>query len=273
MDCDTVIVRYGEIFLKSGYVRRQFTRQLVGNVRHALDSSGLEAKILTKRHRIYLKSPEADKAAKRVAEVFGVKSVSPAVEVDSDPRKLAESVVEQFRGLDGSFAVRVRRSRDYGRSSRELESMLGARIQEEYGNPVDLSNPDVTVGVEVKSDTAYVHTASYDGFGGLPYGTQGPLAAEVNTRRGALAAWMMMRRGCLINLLGPKEYAVKLSYYSNPGVKVYGSLEEALQCSLGLVSPASVEDVSMRKKDVPVYHPLIGFDDGEVEDMLSRTRL
>ncbi|MBD3388436.1 MAG: hypothetical protein GF416_05140 [Candidatus Altiarchaeales archaeon] len=281
MECDSVIVRYAEIFLKSDYVRRSFTERLVSNISHALKSSGLEAKTHLKRHRIFLSSDRASDVAVRASKVFGVHSTSPAAEVGSDYGVLAGSVVEfakPFLEGGGSFAVRVKKpGGGYPMSTMDLERQLGSLIQEEHGNGVDLSSPDALVGVEIHGDAAYLYTRLFDGVGGLPYGSQGLLAAEVRSPRDALAAWMMMRRGCKMLVAGDREYAGRLSYYSNPDVECIGSLDDALASGVhGVVSSdnlGSLADRPCSGVSLPVYMPLIGLDDAQIGRLMDLSGL
>jgi thiamine biosynthesis protein ThiI len=275
MDCDTVIVRYGEIFLKSDYVRRQFTRKLVGNIKHALHQKGLTAQVTERRHRIYLSSDRAADVSKRVSHVFGVVSASPAVNVASEPAGLTDKAVEYAGSVmaEGSFAVKARRTKDYPLTSKELEARLGQAIKDEHSRPVDLSDPNTLIGVEVQGGRAFLYSRTDDGVGGLPYGTQGYLAAVVEDGKGALAAWMMMRRGCSILLVGDGGYAASLSRYSNPDVQVFDGIGQALASgALGVVSAETAAELDTKwgyALGVPVYRPLVGLDSDRLTNIVS----
>jgi len=279
MEYSDVLVRYGEIFLKSEYVRKSFTNRLVLNIKAALAKEHVLADVILLRHRIILKSDQAEAAAQRVSNVFGVVSASPAVEVGSVISTLKSSVSE-YAGMvlgSGSFAVRARRTKDYPLDSRELERMLGAEIKNRYANPVDLSNPGTTIGVEIHGSRAYIFSKTLKGIGGLPYGTQGFLGAFVEDGRGALAAWMMMRRGCGIHLIGSGEYVQALGRYSNPKPKVCKDAAEALASgALGVVSSQTLSDLDFSLDEMtqmPVYRPLIGLNELRIKELLQSTRL
>jgi len=59
---DLIIVRYAEIGLKSESVRRRFERQLIENIRYALDRESIAATIQTKRGRIFLITGQIERA-------------------------------------------------------------------------------------------------------------------------------------------------------------------------------------------------------------------
>ena len=52
-----ILVRYGELSLKSTYVRRYFESILVRNITQALATEKLQGTITKDRGRIYLRSP------------------------------------------------------------------------------------------------------------------------------------------------------------------------------------------------------------------------
>ena len=89
---DLILVRYGELALKKGN-RGEFEKVLVRNLRQALAST-TKAEVDRQHGRIFIR-PErrCEKAAKRAAEVFGVKTVSPAWTVASDTEAITAGAV------------------------------------------------------------------------------------------------------------------------------------------------------------------------------------
>ncbi|OYT54635.1 MAG: tRNA 4-thiouridine(8) synthase ThiI [Candidatus Altiarchaeales archaeon ex4484_2] len=216
---DTIIVRYSEIFLKSEYVKKEFENQLIGNIQ--LKLKGLEVGTRRDRHRIYLKTKKASSLASEVARVYGVKSVSPAIEIDSGIENLSARALELAKEVieDGEgFAVRARRN-NYSLKSREIEARLGEIILEKIDCHVNLDNPDKTIHVEVRGNQAYIFHEKIRGVGGLPYKTQGKVIALISEGIDSpVAAWMLMKRGCEV---------IAVHYGSDTKVrKVLGKLEE-----------------------------------------------
>ena len=64
-----------EIATKSRRTRRRFQERLTRNIRDALTSSGIDAEIESRWSRI-LVTADGDAVARRIADVFGVSSVS-----------------------------------------------------------------------------------------------------------------------------------------------------------------------------------------------------
>jgi len=281
MDYDTVIVRYAEIFLKSDYVRRSFSNRLADNLRDALRRQGIDGKVVLGHHRLFIKAGQGEKAAQTTSNVFGVKSASPAVRASPDFDRLTESAMA-FAGervRDGSFAVKAKRSKDYPLDSRQMECKLGAAIVGRYGNRVDLDNPETLISVEAYADRAYLFSETFPGVGGLPYGTQGKVACQADDRLQALAAWMMMRRGCKIVLAGgASDYAAALAGYCSPQPTAYPTLAQALEDGevKGIVSAQTLKDIDLeseKKQGLPVFRPLIGLDESQIGSLLARAGL
>ncbi|MDP6459872.1 MAG: tRNA uracil 4-sulfurtransferase ThiI [Candidatus Hydrothermarchaeota archaeon] len=189
-----IIVRYGEIGLKSKGTRSTFERKLIENIKAALDNGG----VTREYGRIYVESDSREDAVK-VARVFGVVSTSVAVKVNAELEELLEKGVAYAKKrikAGQSFAVRARRVGKHSYTSIELARELGARIVEVTGVGVNLSNPEVEIHVEVRDRDAYIYDEVIRGVGGLPLGTQGKALALISGGIDSpVAAWMMMKRG------------------------------------------------------------------------------
>lgn len=278
MRYDTVVVRYGEIFLKSEYVRRKFFKRLAENVRSKLNRQGVDYELALSRHNILIGTGEAEKVAQLCARVFGVSSASYVLKVEKDHGKITDAVLALASEVleDLSFCVRVKRTKDFPMTSMELEKDLGAKILEIRDNKVDLSKPQKTIHVDMIADSAYVYSERIPGVGGMPYGTQGTLAAQVLDEKDALAAFMLMRRGCKIAAIGDKEFIDRLQEYANPRIKVYASMEELLgsERPLGVVTSAGLNQLSeLPKTELPYLTPLIGLSQNQFGNMMALSGL
>lgn len=204
---DVIIVRYGELALKSQGVRNWYERVLVTNIAAMLDSRGIEySRIRREWGRIFIETTDA-RAAGAAADVFGVVSTSPAV--------TAEPVLESAAGVcaalglrlireGDSFAIRARRSGNHPFSSAEIGKTCGDAVwnalEKEGKKPrVDLSSPDKEIFVEMRQKLAYVYLETVPGVGGLPLGTQGSMVVLMSGGLDSpVAAWLMMKRGVMI---------------------------------------------------------------------------
>ena len=77
MKYDLMLIRYGELSLKSTYVRKQFESTLVRNIKNAFKLNNLQCKITTERGRIYLHTNEISKGLNVLKRIFGMPKVKP----------------------------------------------------------------------------------------------------------------------------------------------------------------------------------------------------
>ena len=162
-----LLVRYGEVFLK-GANRPHFLKILTDNVKKAVKPIG--GHVWLSDSRVYVSDVEdMDECVRRVRKVFGLYSVSPAIECEKDLDVIAEQCVEMMRGKRGTFKVLGKRSdKKFPMNSLEVAAELGGRILE--SNPdltVDIHNPEHKLRVEIR-DNCYICCEEIMAAGGLP---------------------------------------------------------------------------------------------------------
>jgi thiamine biosynthesis protein ThiI len=189
------LVRYGEIFLKSDYVRRGWERTLVRNISEMLPG----CRVGSERGRIWVEGPVDTEMLRRV---FGIVSFSPVTRCAlGDLNETLLSLCRE-RGVEDlhTFAIRMRRVGTHPFTSQEKAVELGNLVRGVFPHTkVDLDHPDVELHVEIRDGTCYLFTDVIRGAGGLPPGVEGSLVALVSGGIDSpVAAWMMMKRGCRI---------------------------------------------------------------------------
>jgi thiamine biosynthesis protein ThiI len=213
---ELVLVRYGELALKKGN-RREFELALARNLKDAC-SRVSPVKVERRWGRMFV-HPErrAAEVAKRVQDVFGVSSISPAVRVPLEPDAIAASGEELVRdvlasrpaGEEVTFAVRVRRpNKRFPLRSNELERHVADRVLSNQGGlRVRLRDPELELGIEVRDEGAYLFAERLRGPGGLPVGTVGHalclLSGGIDS---PVAAWYAMKRGCAVSFVTFHSY-------------------------------------------------------------------
>lgn len=89
---DTVLVRYGELALKSSGIRNWYEKLLMKNIAAMLDSKGIPYSQMRREWgRIFIVTTDFRNAAKAAADVFGVVSTSPAVVTEASLEKAANA--------------------------------------------------------------------------------------------------------------------------------------------------------------------------------------
>ncbi len=282
-----LLVRYGELALKSTPVRREFEttlrRNLVGQFAH----EGQPLRLSSDRGHLYAEVADAEVGTRIVRRVFGVTSVSVAHEVATDRATIRERLIalaEPRLRPGASFAVRARRTGTHPFTSQELARDLGGDILEAYADRrlrVDLGTPDVELFVEVRGPRTYLYFDRSRGPGGLPLGVAGRLVALVDGERGALGAYLMMKRGCRVSLFAPSSGAPLVDTVLrrfDPAVRVTTAAEtgdwsaelaEVARAAHaeGVVLPLRVEEYPAARAawgETVVFSPTVGLTEAEV---------
>ncbi|MEA4957169.1 putative tRNA sulfurtransferase [bioreactor metagenome] len=205
MEQELIIARYGEIGLKSPRVRSRFERQLKSNIKTAFD-----CKIKINQGRIFIYPKNFPEAMIKLKRIFGIVSFSPAIptktnhkDIENDLNKYTEKLMEKnLINSNTKFAVRCRRVGEHEFSSQEIAGFSGSVIIKKTDAPVDLSNPDIEIFIEVRDDKTYIFHEKIKGPGGLPLGSQGRLVALISSGIDSpVAAYLMMKRGCAITAI------------------------------------------------------------------------
>lgn len=207
MAWDGVLVRFGEIGIKSAPVRRQMLDRLRQNLLDLMLAAGVEGNVHRIGARLWMQGPDADALADVASRCFGVVSASPARNVKARLDALCEAAsavaLEPETGAWSSFAIRAHREGKHAFTSQDLGRDVGSAVwtsAEKAGRTpsVDLSSPELAVHLDVRGDQAFVFTKTVDGPGGLPMGSQGKVIALVSDPASFVAAWLVMRRGCRV---------------------------------------------------------------------------
>ncbi len=209
------IVRCGEVALK-GMNKPYFERMLVERIKKLLRKFD---GVSVKRHEglIFVRADiNLDKQAiiKEISKVFGVASISPAIECDSTMEAIGEAAVEYMmeaieeRGVK-TFKVEAKRAdKTFPVKSPDIGRRIGAAVLKGCKVlKVDVHHPDCLLFVDVRKDTSYIYQDKIAGFGGLPLGTNGKgmtlLSGGIDS---PVATWMMAKRGMLIEAVHFHSY-------------------------------------------------------------------
>ena len=212
---NTLIVRCGEVALK-GLNKPYFEKMLVDRIKKVLkEFENVEVKRL--EGLIFVradKSLDIDRIIGIISKVFGVASISPAVESESDMDKIGETAVTFMLELierkgAKTFKVEAKRAdKNFPVQSPDIARQIGAKVL--IGCKVlsvDVHNPEALLFVDVRKDKTYIFEQKVSGFGGLPLGTNGKglvlLSGGIDS---PVAAWMMAKRGMLIEAMHFHSY-------------------------------------------------------------------
>ena len=193
---ELLLVRYGEVFLK-GQNRPFFLRKLVDHVREAV--SGVGGRVFLSDGRIYVSDfTDMDECIRRVTRVFGIHSVSPAVEMEKDDfEAICAQAARMMEPLSGTFKVLARRSdKRYPLDSPAIMREAGGYVLEHVPHlSVDVNHPDHELMIEIRKN-AYLSVDKILAVGGMPMGTNGKacllLSGGIDS---PVAGFMIAKRG------------------------------------------------------------------------------
>jgi len=207
-----VIIHYQELALK-GRNRPWFIASLVRSVRHALAGLGVSGvKSLMGRIEVQL-GPETDweEVRSRLARLPGIGNFARATHVAPDLDEIANGVVASIKGRAAlPFRIAARRAdKRFPTPSPDIERIIGRRVQEATGWPVDLSHPQFVIRVEIVTNDAFFYFERDRGPGGLPTGTSGTVTCLLSGGIDSpVAAWRMIKRGCRAHFVHFHSYPI-----------------------------------------------------------------
>ena len=209
------IVRCGEVALK-GMNKPYFEKILVNRIKKLLKKfDNVEAY----RHEglIFVradKKHDPEMIIGEISKVFGVASISPALECESELNSIGDAAVALMMDLIEKKGIKTfkvdakRADKNFPVKSPEIARIIGAKVL--VGCKVlkvDVHNPDCVLFVDLRKDKSYVFEQKISGFGGLPLGTNGKgmvlLSGGIDS---PVAAWMMAKRGMLIEAVHFHSY-------------------------------------------------------------------
>lgn len=299
---DGVLVRFGEIGIKSAPVRRAMVERLRNNLLSAMQRAGVEGDVTTLGARLWMAGPDVERLLLVATHTFGVVSASPVRRAAGTLEAIAQVAVEEALAAWpwATFAVRASREGNHPFTSQDLQVQVGSAIwkavEARGGKPkVDLGKPAFEVHLDVRGERAYVFTRNVSGPGGIPVGSQGHAVALLSDEASFLAAWLMMRRGCGVTGLHagttgslPVQAAATLVQWGmEPDVELLPV------CTGTVAKPVLLEAAARVARDhraavlvtgetlhsafaaapVPVLRPVCGLDPAEVERVRQRAGL
>jgi len=194
-----LLLRYNELALKAKKTRHYFEQILIRNISYALGEKQIEHRIQKEFGRIYVHTSKIKEAIPVLQHIFGITSLSPSLTTQSTLSaisKAAEAIVQNIITSQTSFAIRATRTGTHAFSSQDIAIQIGEKIRKKTQATVDLTNPDVTLGIDTRQETTYLFLETYKGVGGLPLGTQGSIGAWITSSPALVATWFLMKRGC-----------------------------------------------------------------------------
>lgn len=202
-----IIKLFPEITIKSQTVRLRFIKILTGNIRNVLKNHDETLAVVRHWDHIEVRSKDEDKRLVLRDALTRIPGIHHILEVEDVPFTSLHNIFEQTlplwrETLEGkSFCVRVKRRGKHEFTSIEVERYVGGGLNQHIETArVKLTNPDVTVNLEIENDRLLLVKGRYEGIGGFPIGTQEDVLSLISGGfDSGVSSYMLMRRGCRVH--------------------------------------------------------------------------
>ena len=206
---EIILLKLGELVLK-GLNRRSFEDKLQANLHRRLHPFG-QFRVYTRQSATYVEpmqdSCDVAGAYEALKKVFGIVGLSLARPCEKDKDAIL-AAAQEFLGdklrAARTFKVETKRAdKTFPMTSIQLSQYVGGELHERYPNlTVDVHHPELTVFLEVRDYSAYVHASPEPGAGGLPVGINGRAVSLLSGGIDSpVASWMMAKRGLCLEMV------------------------------------------------------------------------
>lgn len=202
-----IIKLFPEITIKSQSVRIRFIKMLTGNIRNVLKQ--YDETLAVVRHWDHIEVRAKDEEQRPVIRdaLTRIPGIHHILEVEDVPFTSLHDIFEQTlplwrEQLEGkSFCVRVKRRGKHEFTSIEVERYVGGGLNQHIETArVKLTNPDITVHLEIENDRLLLVKGRYEGIGGFPIGTQEDVLSLISGGfDSGVSSYMLIRRGCRVH--------------------------------------------------------------------------
>ena len=204
---EIILVKCGEMVLK-GLNKSSFTAVLLKNIKKRLKPLG-KFSITSAQSTIYIDPVEEECPIAAVVDelkkIFGIASICVGAKCEKNIdniEEIAASYLKEELQNHKTFKVEAKRSdKKFPLNSLEIMSEVGGYLLEQFPDlQVDVHRPELTVYVEIRDFSAYVHAKKIPGAGGMPLGTGGKATLLLSGGLDSpVAGYMIAKRGVELN--------------------------------------------------------------------------
>ena len=265
-----IIVRYGEIFLK-GKNRNVFENCLLKNIRELV---GLK-KISNLRSRYAFPYVNNHSDLRRV---FGLVSYSPCIRVDKKIDLIKKAAEVLLKNHNKSFRIEVKRSdKTFPGKSPEIAMEIGKHIESATKAIFTPGFTEITLGVEINLDGAYLFLEKIPCRGGLPTGVEGKVILVLENEESILAGILFMKRGTSVVVAITEDQDLSLLQKYSPFPLTTRKIENFSELDKAgkeekinvLVSGQTFETYKEYPSEMIVFRPLISYSKNRIKQELD----
>ena len=198
---NVILIRFNEIHLKGGN-KKYFTKLLYNNIKDALKD--FDYKLENIQNRLVIRDyTEEDEIIETLKAVFGVHSISKAVEMNNDVELIKDYVSKMV--VDLTFKCNVNRAdKSFPIKSNDFAADLGEIVLNNNKEAkVDIHNPDKVINIDIRENgKTFIFDEIIYAYSGLPLGeTRDGLLLLSGGIDSPVAGFCMAKRGLRQDML------------------------------------------------------------------------
>lgn len=204
-----LLLRFGELYLK-GNNRSYFESTLISNIKKALKDETYKFEKTFGRYVVSSYPEDREEIIiEKLKKVFGLYSLSPALELNADVETITKEI-EKIRIGKDTFKVFVKRAdKDFPIPSMDFARQLGGIVLKNNSKAeVEVYNPNIEIHIDIRlNKKAYLFYKTIKGQGGLPLSCSGNglllLSGGIDS---PVAGYLMGKRGMTMDALHFHSY-------------------------------------------------------------------
>ena len=198
---NVILIRFNEIHLKGGN-KKYFTKLLYNNIKEALKD--FDYKLENIQNRLVIRDyTEEDEIIETLKAVFGVHSISKAIEMNNDVELIKDYV--SHMDVNSTFKCNVNRAdKSFPIKSNDFAADLGEIVLNNNKQAkVDIHNPDKIINVDIRENgKTFIFDEIIYAYSGLPLGeTRDGLLLLSGGIDSPVAGFCMAKRGLRQDML------------------------------------------------------------------------
>lgn len=202
-----IIKLFPEIMIKSDSVRKRFIKILTGNIRNVLNKYDDQVAVVKHWDYIEVRTKNAEKNDLLIELLQHIPGIHHFLQVEEKPFNTLQDIFEIVYADIGSqlenktFCVRVKRKGKHEFTSLDAERYIGGGLNQHIQSAkVKLTDPEVTVRIEIEYDHVMLVKQRFEGIGGYPIGTQEDVLSLISGGfDSGVSSYMLLRRGCRVH--------------------------------------------------------------------------
>tara|TARA_B110000263_G_scaffold249956_1_gene269502 strand:+ start:2948 stop:4129 length:1182 start_codon:yes stop_codon:yes gene_type:complete len=243
----SILIHYSEIALKKNN-RRFFENIFLQNIKtHLKKISYKSIKLINARiliNNIHLSDWKDIKI--QLSQVMGLKNFMLVIKINSNIdfiNNAAKYIIKNKKF--GSFSINTKRSnKEFNLNSQEVNILIGQNIKDITNKKVDLTNPDITIYIEILLNCSFVGIEKINGFSGLPANCQEKALSLISSGIDSpVSSFEVIKRGVTLDYIHFHSYPATNKQSINNVKKIINQLTKyQLNTTLYLVPLLKIQE-------------------------------